>query len=163
MELKSYGEVSILKEDCVGHVQKRTGRRLQDLKKSYSKRKLEDGKPIGGRHRLTDSRIDLFQKYYGKAIRNTKQDKEGMRSAVWAILYRSASSDEDPQHNYCPKGENSWCGWQRDVAKGVQTYKHKSPLAPAVVEVIKPVFEALSAMIYWIAALKGEPRIGTSL
>ena len=114
-------------------------------KKSYSKRKLEDGKPIGGRGRLTDSRIDLFQKYYGKSIRNNKQDKEGMRSAVWAILYHSASSDEDPQHNYCPKGENSWCGWQRDVAKGVQTYKHKSRLAPAVVEVIKPVFEALSA------------------
>ena len=68
-----------------------------------------------------------------------------MRSAVWAILYHSASSDEDLQHDYCPKGENSWCGWQRDVAKGVQTYKHKSPLAPAVVEVIKPVFEALSA------------------
>ena len=51
-------------------------------KKSYGKRKLEDGKPIGGRDRLTDSKIELFQKYYGKAIRNNKQDKEGMQSAV---------------------------------------------------------------------------------
>ena len=63
LELKPYGDVTIVKEDCVGHVQKRMGRRLRDLKKSYGKRKLEDGKPIGGRDRLTDSNIDLFQKY----------------------------------------------------------------------------------------------------
>ena len=54
LELKPYVDVTIVKEDCVGHVQKRMGRRLRDLKKSYGKRKLEDGKPIGGRDRLTD-------------------------------------------------------------------------------------------------------------
>jgi len=145
VELKPYGVTDIAKEDCVGHVQKRMGRRLRDLKNMYKGRKLEDGKTIGGRDRLTDTKIDLFQKYYGKAIRSHKQNKEGMRRAIWAILYHSASSDENPQHDYCPEGETSWCGWQQDQAKGTDSYQHKSPLAPAVVEVIKPTFEALSA------------------
>ena len=68
-----------------------------------------------------------------------------MRAAIWAMLYHSASSDENPQHAFCPGGEDSWCGWQRDQAKGTNSYKHRSPLAPAVVVVIKPTFEALSA------------------
>lgn len=94
---------------------------------------------------MTEKRIDLFQKYYGKAIRSNKNNKEGIKRAIWAILYHSASSEDNPQHQYCPEGETSWCGWQRDQAKGTNDYKHKSPLAPAVVEVIKPTFEALSA------------------
>lgn len=134
-----------MKEDCVGHVQKRMGRRLRDLKNAYKGRKLDDGISLGGRDRLTDKRIDLFQKYYGKAIRSNKNDKEGMKSAIWAIFYHSTSSDDNPQHDYCPEGETSWCGWQRDRAKGTHAYKYKSPLAPAVVEVVKPTFEALSA------------------
>lgn len=89
---------------------------------------------------MTDQKIDLFQKCYGKAIRSHKQTKEGMRAATWAILYHSASSDENPQHDYCPEGEDSWCGWQRDQPKGSNSYKHRSPLAPAVLEVLKPTF-----------------------
>ena len=69
-------DVAIAKEDCVGHVQKRMGRRLRDLKKTYKQRTLEDGKCIGGKDRLTDERIDLFQKYYGKAIWSHYQNKE---------------------------------------------------------------------------------------
>ena len=145
VELKPYGETAIVKEDCVGHVQKRMGRRLLDLKNVYKGRKLEDGKTLGGRDRLTEAKIKLFQKYYGKAIRSHKNDKEGMERAIWAILYHSASSDENPQHNYCPEGETSWCGWQRDQKKGADSYKHKSPSPSAVVEVIKPTFETLSA------------------
>lgn len=120
------------------------GRWLRDLKNAYKGRGLDDGLSLGGRDCLTDKRIDLFQKYYGKAIRSNKNDKEGMKTAIWAILYHSASSDDDPQHDYCPEGETSWCGWQRDRAKGTHAYKHKSPLPPAVVEVVKPTFEALS-------------------
>ena len=41
LKLKLYGDVTMVKEDCVGHVQKRMGPRLQDLKKSYGKRNLK--------------------------------------------------------------------------------------------------------------------------
>ena len=76
-----------------------------------------------------------------EAIRMTRREWR----AIWAILYHSASSDENPQHDYSPEGETSWCGWQRDQAKGTDSYKHKSPLPSAVVEVIKPTCETLSA------------------
>lgn len=68
-----------------------------------------------------------------------------MKSATWAILYHSASSDDNPKHDDCPEGKTSWCGWWRDRPKETHPYKHKSPYAPAVVEVVMPTFETLSA------------------
>ena len=41
VESKPYGDVAIVKQDCVGHVQKRMGRRLRDLKKSLWKAKTK--------------------------------------------------------------------------------------------------------------------------
>ncbi|XP_078352971.1 uncharacterized protein LOC144637766 [Oculina patagonica] len=133
----------LLKKDCVGHLQKRIGRRLRDLKNAYKGRKLPDVKTLGGKDRLTDKRIDLFQKTLRES--HQKQQKHGrdeeMKRAIWAILYHSASSEDNPQHQYCPEGETSCCGWQRDQVKRTNDYKHKSPLAPAVVEVIKMCLE----------------------
>ena len=57
-----------MKLDCVGHVQKRMGKHLMNLK-AQTKGKLEDGKPIGGKGRLTEGKIKQLQKYYGLAIR----------------------------------------------------------------------------------------------
>ena len=68
-EMNVYGEdVQIKKLDCVGHVQKRIGKRLLNLK-SVTKGKLADGKTIGGRGRLTEAIIKKIQRYYGLAIR----------------------------------------------------------------------------------------------
>ncbi len=67
--MKPYGkDVQIAKKECVGHVQKRLGTRLRKLKDSLKKQKLADGKPIGGRNRLTDKTVDTLQNYYGLAI-----------------------------------------------------------------------------------------------
>ena len=54
-----YGEIKVAKLDCVGHVQKRMGKCLLNLKSS-TKGKLDDGHSIGGRGRLTETK--------GKAI-----------------------------------------------------------------------------------------------
>ena len=43
-EDKVYGEKTIKKLECVGHIQKRMGSRLRSLKKSLGKKKLDDGK-----------------------------------------------------------------------------------------------------------------------
>ena len=43
------------------------------------------------------------------------------------------------------QGSNdSWCGFQRDVAKITSTYTRKNPLPKAVATAIFPVFEALA-------------------
>ncbi|GFV73056.1 uncharacterized protein TNCV_3398331 [Trichonephila clavipes] len=77
-ENKPYGDDHLIQKiECVGHVQKRMGTRLRKLKLVYSKKKLSDGKTIGGKGRLTDSLIDKLAHYYGNAIRcNSTSVKE---------------------------------------------------------------------------------------
>ena len=62
--LQPFGqEHPIQKLDCVGHVQKRLGTALTNLKVMYRGRKLDDGKTIGGAGRLTDGLINSLQNY----------------------------------------------------------------------------------------------------
>ena len=56
-----YPGVKVEKLECVGHVQKRVGCRLRNLKKKE--------KGLGGRGKLTNNTIDRLQKYYGIATR----------------------------------------------------------------------------------------------
>ena len=144
IEKRVYGDVSVEKLECTSHIQKRMGSRLQSLKKRYGKRLLSDGKPIGGKGRLTDKIIDSIQVYYGKAIRNNTESIEGMQNAVMAIWNHMRSTDEEPRHLLCPKGNKSWCGYQRDIVGGKNTYQHDNPLPEAVADEIKGIFVALS-------------------
>ena len=137
---KPYGEELIVKNDCVGHVQKRVGSRLRKLCKLYQGKKLIDGKPLTGKNRLTSTAIDTLQNYYGMAIRENTHSLTDMVNSVLAVLYHVASTDDKPNHSLCPVGENSWCGWQRDST----TYKHRHGLPEAVVELLEPIFDDLS-------------------
>ena len=50
-----YGDSYIVvKEECVGHIKKRAGKGLREFKRKNKGRKLDDGKTVGGRGRLTD-------------------------------------------------------------------------------------------------------------
>ena len=139
-----YGDTEVEKLECVGHVQKRLGSRLRSLKKRQGTTRLEDGKGLGGRGRLTDKRIDKLQVYYGMAIRQNIHDIDCMKTAVMAIWHHSKSTDDDPDHDLCPPGENSWCGFQQDIANGTSDYTHAAPIPEAVANSILPTFEALS-------------------
>ena len=112
--MKPYGnEVEIQKLECVGRVQKRMGTRLRVLKTSYKKQKLSDGKGLDGRGRLTYDMIDRIQNYYGMAIRQNTNSVSEMKKAVWALFFHVSSTDENPKHQLCPKGEQSWCKYNR--------------------------------------------------
>ena len=140
---KPYGaEVVVRKVECIGHIQKRMGGRLRRKKKDLKGKKLADGKTIGGRNRLTDNLIDTFQRYYGKALRQNKGDLPGMEKAVKAIWHHYASTEDNPSHDFCPEGPDSWCKWQRDQANGTETFRPKN-VASAVMQEILPTFEAL--------------------
>lgn len=143
VEQAVYGEVEVTKLECVGHVQKRLGSRLRSLKKRLGQTRLEDGKSIGGSGRLTKTNIDKLQVYYGKAIRNNSHDLQAMKNAVMAIWHHTQSTDDSPDHDLCPPGEDSWCGYQRDIAKGTSDYQHNHPLPKAVANIILSIFEAL--------------------
>ena len=81
---KSYSDVvahddlyhgkEVKKLECVGHtpyLQKRLGARLRKLK-TLNKSALSDGRPRGGKGRLTDKMINKLQNYFGIAIRQSK-------------------------------------------------------------------------------------------
>ena len=58
------------------------GGRLRRKKKDMKRKKLSDGKTIGGCNRLTDNLIDIFQHYYGKALQQNKGNLPNMQKAV---------------------------------------------------------------------------------
>ncbi|GFU67741.1 hypothetical protein TNCV_3134061 [Trichonephila clavipes] len=64
------------------------GTRLRKLKLVYSKKKLSDGKTIGGKGRLTDSLIDKLAHYYGNAIRcnSTSVKKCGKPFGLFGVI-----------------------------------------------------------------------------
>lgn len=136
----------IQKIECVGHVEKRMGTRLRNLKQKMKGIKLSDDKPLGGAHRLTDKRIDQLQSYYGKAIRGNSGDLEGMRRAVWATFCHSRSTDEKPEHRLCPVGPNSWCKYNNAKHEGtLSSFQHNNSLPEPVAEAIRPIYKALVA------------------
>ena len=52
-------------------------------------------------------------------IRNNSDDKEKMQSDIWAIYLHMICSDKSllaRQHSKCPKGKESWCSYDADIA-----------------------------------------------
>ena len=157
VEAKPYGEnFTINKKECVGHVQKRMGKRLRDLvKNTVEEKEIKTGKNagkkrrskvLGGKGKLTAKVIDNLSRYYGSAIRHNCDSVSKMKNAIWATYYHQQSTDENPQHEKCPSGENSWCPYQKALATTeVENFKHDyNPLPQDVLKAIKPIYEDLS-------------------
>ena len=83
IKLSPYPGHNIEKGECIGHVQKWVGTWFRSIKKDYKKKKLLDGKGIGGgKERLTDKVINTLQNHYGIAIRQNIDNFYAMRKAV---------------------------------------------------------------------------------
>ncbi|GFV26361.1 uncharacterized protein TNCV_516381 [Trichonephila clavipes] len=109
-----YGnEYPIEKLECIGHVMKRMGTRLRRLK-AQLKGQI-----------LSDAVFRICGKLSGP------------------FFLHKLSTDEYPQHGFCPIGEDSWCGFKKAEASG-KSYKHKNSLPVAVVEAMRPIFRDLS-------------------
>lgn len=163
LNAKPYGETLVNKRECIGHVQKRMGTRLRKLVKTYktvqvksfctktikpNTKKTKSAKGLGGKGRLTGKMIDKLAVYYGKAIReHCKSDCiDGMKDAIWSTYYHLSSTDKKPIHHKCPKGENSWCVYQKAKAAGqLKNFVHDyKPLPPDILKAIKPIYQDLS-------------------
>lgn len=138
---KPYGQDFVIEKlECIGHIQKRMGSRLRNLKS-------KTGKKIGGRGRLTGMAINKIQEYYGNAIRrNCSSSLEDMKQAVWAEYFHILASDATPEnHNFCPKGPDTWCKYQKSIVTE-EPYYHSEHfhLPEDVMLTIKPIFQDLS-------------------
>lgn len=81
--------------------------------------------------------------YYGLAIQRHPDSVKDMRREIWATYYHKISTDEKPQHDFCPVGENSWCKWQQHkVAK--TPFSHPPALDKETQDILKRIYEKLS-------------------
>lgn len=160
LENNPYGQdVPISKLECVGHIQKRLGTRLRRLKKEKKGVKLNDGMTLGGKGRLTDVEIDQLQRYYGMAIRKNLESVEKMRRAIWATYYHKLSTDEEPHHELCPTGSESWCKYKQAQENNLlDEFKHKNSLPKSVMEIIKPIYKDLSCPSLLKKCLHGKTQ-----
>lgn len=92
---------------------------------------------------LTNKLMLKMSTYYGLAITRNCQSLEEMKRAVWATFYHMTSTDENPQHFYCP---DSWCKYQQLKAENQEsTYEHPVTFDEQVINLIKPVYETLAS------------------
>ena len=71
-----------------------------------------------------------------------------MKTAINAILHHTIDLPQKSlliQHKHCAKGEKSWCGFQRDLAKGTKTYKGSNRLPEVFFQHLQQIFSRLSA------------------
>ena len=80
-----------------------------------------------------------------QALKDGAPDVNNMQRAVMATLYHRMSTDECPQHQFCPEGADSWCRYQMETSQGVvdRTYKHKVVIKPEYGEQLLPIYKRL--------------------
>ena len=124
----TYGpKKAIVKKECIGHYQKRVGNRLRKLK--------DKNKSLGGRGRLTDTKIDTLQNYFGIALRQNVGNLPRMKKSCMASMYHVAG-----YHESCPMSSDSWCQYQLDRLNNTNHYEAKGELPMDVRQAILPTY-----------------------
>lgn len=158
-DAQPYGpDIVINKLECVGHVQKRMGTRLRNLK-AQKKIKLSDGKPLAGKGRLTNLAIQRIQTFYGLAIRRNANQLDKMREDVWATFYHLLSTNSNPRHRLCPQDSETRCKYIKSQEKK-EKYDHTQHfhLLEVVMNETKPIFSALSKTELLQKCLRGKSQ-----
>lgn len=114
------------------------------------KKKKAQGITLEGRlfGSLKEVTIRKLVDYYKMAIWNNKNDIPSMKQAILASLYHCVSTDQHPQHSYCPKGEKSWCFFNAAIAEKIEPGLHRSfihtPLKAEMLDLMLPIYQRLS-------------------
>jgi hypothetical protein len=132
-----YSPDVVEKLECIGHVGKRMGSRLRSLR---IKNKL------GGKGSISKRLINSVQGYYTKAICDNLDNLSEMKKAILAIYYHILSDDENPQHEYCPMKEDTWCKYNRLIFDDLDPseYNHVNIVRKEVWKETKSIFCDLS-------------------
>lgn len=102
----------------------------------------------GKKGNLTEETITKLTSYYRKAIKDNAPDVMKMKTAIFASLFHSMSTNKKPQHQKCPAGPASWCFYNRAMALGEKVPDHnkmKTKLSEDVVAKILPVYQRLAS------------------
>ncbi|KAL8558235.1 hypothetical protein ACOMHN_040934 [Nucella lapillus] len=92
--------------------------------------------------------MNKLQSYYAKAIRSNHRSVTDMENAIWGTVFHCCSTDDDPHHQRCQKGKNSWCFYQRAIASEITPPKHEDNIGTSlnigVFRAIVPVYKKLA-------------------
>lgn len=146
----TYGNDSVVKLECIGHVQKRVGSRLRKLKSKT--------KGLSGKGKLTDAFIDRLQNYYGIAVRSNSGNLDKMQQGVISALFHCASNVHKPMHGQCPVGSDSWCYYQRSLACNSEVKEKYVGLPKSVLNTMKPVYLDLCSRELLSKCLHGKTQ-----
>ena len=109
--------VVIEKEECVGHVAKRFYKRLGDMReKRVPNEKGVVPNKKGANGMTNESQVTICRYYKGAILSNT-DNVDGMIKDIQALFHHCSLTDQNPQHSFCPKGEYTWCKFNK--------YKHE--------------------------------------
>lgn len=146
----TYGDNSVEKLECIGHIQKRVGSHLRKLKSKT--------KGLSGRGKLTDTFIDRLQNYYGIAVRANVGNIQNMQQNVIAVLFHCASSSNQPMHGQCPIGADSWCYYQRALAQNKKPESKSCGIQKEILKKVKPVYLELCKRELLLKCLHGKTQ-----
>lgn len=158
--LNPYPDYEIEKVECVNHVEKRLGTGLRKIVADNT----GTGNPLGGKKfgSLKASTIDKLTKYYRNAIQSNLGDVEKMKNSVFATLSHCSSTDTKPNHTKCPTGEDSWCFYNRALAKKETPESHgkmiKTPLNQTVLGKILPLYQRLGSVALLSKCVTGKTQ-----
>ncbi|GBL73218.1 hypothetical protein AVEN_159279-1 [Araneus ventricosus] len=72
-----------------------------------------------------------------------------MKTAIYATLFHSISTDKKPQHAKCPKVQDSWCFYNSSNSKGMKPGDHKTnvktPINEKHLSKILPIYQRLAS------------------
>lgn len=80
-------------------------------------------------------------------VPHTEQKKEVLEAINLQemIMYLKCSSDERPQHAYCPTGPDSWCNYQKAAATGrLNNFKHPPAFDKETQAILEPIYEEVT-------------------
>ncbi|GBM53832.1 hypothetical protein AVEN_24107-1 [Araneus ventricosus] len=147
---KCYGRdrlktVKISKEECLNHVAKRLRTGLRNKVKEWRNK----GVTIGSRNEgsLKESIILRFTNFYREAVKDNVHDVQKMKTAIFASLFHTSSTDKAPKHNKCPTVLTSRCLCQRTLANNESQNlirKRTKKLSEQVMEKILPVHQRIA-------------------
>ncbi|GFS04106.1 hypothetical protein ElyMa_001167000 [Elysia marginata] len=74
-----------------------------------------------------------------------------MRRAILVSVYHGYSTDDFPQHQFCPPGPNSWCFYTRNISEHTYPCGHKqrvhTPLAYDLLHKhLQPIYDRLASV-----------------
>ena len=140
------GEVIVMKEECLGHAQKRLKKHL--LKKTTLCKGLPDGKAKRNAHL-----------YALVVVQNRGKEAEVIRDALNILLDHTRE-----EHNNCPTGESSWCYYQKQVPLCSMDdslpapYKRSPYLSPTEHKRAREVFDIFASLEFCGAITLGKTQ-----